>query len=157
LDLGRGKREQDRDRVVVAWVAVEDDRRAHRASIASSSSVVGSEGCAPAFEAASAPAAQARTSASSRDRPSSSDTTRQAANASPAAVPSIASTRGGRARATSSPFSNSAAPSAPYVTATSAPRYTISYSNRFTIKRSGSMSIGRAGAAFSAKNDAPCW
>ena len=31
LDLGRGEREQDRDRVVVAGVAVEDDRRAHRA------------------------------------------------------------------------------------------------------------------------------
>ncbi len=45
LDLGRREREQDRDRVVVAGVAVDDDRRAH--SSASTSSAVGSELCAP--------------------------------------------------------------------------------------------------------------
>ena len=89
LDLRRGEREQDRDRVVVAGIAVEDDRRrCHAPSIASTSADVGSDGCAPSREAATAPAAHARASASSRGRPSSSDTTRQAANASPAAVPS---------------------------------------------------------------------
>ena len=50
-------------------------------------------------------------SASSRSRPSSSETTRQAQNASPAAVPSTAVTGGGVARATSSPPSSSSAPS----------------------------------------------
>ena len=61
LDLRRGEREQDRDRVVVAGVAVDDDRcRAH--SSASTSSAVGSEVWAPKRDAASAPAAHARRS-----------------------------------------------------------------------------------------------
>ena len=93
LELGARKREQERDRVVVARVAVDEDRgRRHAASIASTSAAVGSEGCAPKREAASAPAAHARRSASSRGRPSSSETTRHAVKASPAAVPSTAST-----------------------------------------------------------------
>ena len=96
LDLRRGEREQDRDRVVVTGVAVDDDLRAHRS--ASTSSAVGSEVWAPKRDAASAPAAHARRRASSRERPSSSDTTRQAVNASPAAVPSTTSTAGGSAR-----------------------------------------------------------
>jgi hypothetical protein len=41
LDLRRGEREEDRDRVVVPRVAVDDDRRAH--SSASTSSAVGNE------------------------------------------------------------------------------------------------------------------
>ncbi len=91
LELGRREGQQDRDRVVVAGIAVEDDRsRSHAPSIAATSDAVGSEGCAPSREAASAPAAQARSSASPRSRPSSSETTRHAANASPAAVPSTA-------------------------------------------------------------------
>ena len=110
---GDGEREQDRHRVVVAGVTVDDDLRAHRS--ASTSSAVGSEVWAPKRDAARAPAAQARRSDSSRDRPSSSETTRQAVNASPAAVPSTASTAGGSARATSSPSSSSTAPSAPSV------------------------------------------
>ena len=57
-------------------------------------------------------------SASSWSRPSSSETSRQAVNASPAAVPSTTSTSGGSARATSSPSSSRTAPSAPSVTAT---------------------------------------
>src|SRR5713101_7441819 len=65
-------------------------RDGHALSIASTSAAVGSEGCAPNLEAASAPAAQARRSASSGSRPSRSETTRQAVNASPAAVPSSA-------------------------------------------------------------------
>ena len=59
-------------------------------SISSTSAAVGSDGWAPAREAAIAPAAQARRSASSRSRSSSSETTRHAVNASPAAVPSTA-------------------------------------------------------------------
>src|SRR5205814_1135166 len=113
LHLRRGEREQDRDRVVVARIAVDDDRRHH--SSASTSSAVGSEVWAPNREAARAPAVHARRSDSSRDRPSSSETTRQAVNASPAAVPSTASTAGGSARATSCPSSRRTAPSAPSV------------------------------------------
>src|SRR5205823_10904476 len=115
LDLGRGKREQDRDRVVVTGVAVDHDRDAHRS--ASTSSAVGREVCAPKRDAASAPAAHARRSDTSRLRPSISETTRQAVKASPAPVPSTASTFGGAARATSSPPSSRIAPSAPSVTA----------------------------------------
>ena len=90
LELGRGDGQQEGDRVVVTGIAVEDDRRrSHAASIASTSRAPGREGCAPSRDAASAPAAHARASASSRGRPSSSETTRHAANASPAAVPSI--------------------------------------------------------------------
>ena len=76
LDLGAREREQERDRVVVARVAVEEtgDRSSslrRRSSpgaivIASISAAVGSDGCAPKREAAIAPAAQARRSASSR-------------------------------------------------------------------------------------------
>ena len=94
LHLGRGEREQQGDRVVVPGVAVDEDgSRAHARSIASTSSAVGSDGCAPNWDAAIAPAAHARRSASSGSRPSRSETTRQAVNASPAAVPSIATTR----------------------------------------------------------------
>ena len=56
-------------------------------------------------------------SASSRGRPSRSETRRQAVNASPAAVPSTASTGGGTARAISFPPSRRTAPSAPSVSA----------------------------------------
>ena len=117
LELGAAEREQDRDRVVVAGVAVEQDRRAHAVSISSTSAAVGSDGWAPAREAASAPAAQARRSASSRSRPSSSETTRHAVKASPAAVPSTASTRGrlrarprGRPRSAPRPRRRASAP-----------------------------------------------
>ena len=62
LELRAGEREQEGDRVVMARVAVEHDGRrlAHAARISSISAVVGSEGCAPALEAAIAPAAHAR-------------------------------------------------------------------------------------------------
>ena len=91
LDLRAREGEQERDRVVVPGVAVEEDRDRSRARVSSSTSAaVGSDGCAPGREAAIAPAAQARRSASSRERPSRSETTRQAQNASPAAVPSTA-------------------------------------------------------------------
>ena len=65
LHLGAREREQERDRVVVSRVAVEDDRDCHVASMASISAAVGRDGCAPKREAASAPAAHARRSASS--------------------------------------------------------------------------------------------
>src|SRR5207253_4775344 len=141
LDLRRSESEEDRDRVVVARIAVDDDRRRH--SSASTSSAVGSEVWAPNREAARAPAAHALRSDSSRDRPSSSETTRQAVNASPAAVPSTARTSGGRARAISRPFSRSTAPSGPSVSATRplrSPR--TSRSCRLTTKRSASTSTG---------------
>src|SRR5262249_51717299 len=102
VELRRGDGEQKGDRVVVPGIAVEDDgRRGHAPSIAATSSAAGREGCAPKREAAIAPAAQARRSDSSRERPSSSETTRHAANASPAPVPSTAVTGGGVARAIS--------------------------------------------------------
>ena len=88
-----------------------------RLSISSTSAAVGSDGWAPAREAAIAPAAQARRNASSRSRSSSSETTRHAVNESPAAVPSTAWTRGASARATSSPSSIRTAPAAPSVSA----------------------------------------
>src|SRR6266849_3890856 len=70
LHFRRGYREKQRDRVVVPRVAVDEDRRrAHPLSIASTSSAVGSDGCAPNRETASAPAAHARRSASSGSRP----------------------------------------------------------------------------------------
>src|SRR5207253_538351 len=98
LELGGRQGEQERNRVVMTWIALQQDRGRHSArSIASISPAVGSDGWAPKREAAIAPAAQARWSASSRSRPSSRETTRQAVKASPAAVPSTASTRGGRA------------------------------------------------------------
>ena len=103
--------------------------RDHPLSSASTSAAVGSDGWAPGREAASAPAAHARASAAPRSRPSSSETTSAAQKASPAAVPSTAVTDGGRARATSLPFSSSTAPSAPSVSATSEPPGSIrSYS-----------------------------
>ena len=56
LELGRGEREQERDRVVVAGIAVEDDRgRAHAGQYRVQLGPVGREGCAPSFVAASAP------------------------------------------------------------------------------------------------------
>src|SRR3989442_5891433 len=88
-------------------------RDAHARSIASTSSAVGSDGWAPKRDAASAPAAHARRSASSGSRSSRSETTRQAVKASPAAVPSTASTRGGRARAIPRPCSAKTAPPSP--------------------------------------------
>ena len=60
LDLGARQREQERDRVVVAGIAVEDDWIVIARSISSTSAAVGSDGCAPKREAAIAPAAQAR-------------------------------------------------------------------------------------------------
>ena len=99
LDLRAREREQQRDRVVVARVAVEEDRVVMQYRVYL---VRGRQRRLRAGrEAAIAPAAQARASASSRRRPSSSETTRHAVNASPAAVPSTASTRGAAARATS--------------------------------------------------------
>src|SRR5207248_2454395 len=69
LELGRRERQQNRDRVVVAWIAVEDDRgRSHASSIAATSSAAGSEGCAPAREAAIAPAATTASGTSSWQR-----------------------------------------------------------------------------------------
>src|SRR5438105_1544695 len=148
LDLGARQREQERDRVVVAGIAVDEDRDAHGPRIASTSSAVGSEVCAPVHEAASAPAAQARRSASSHSRPSRRETTRQAVKASPAAVPSTASTEGGAARATSSPSSRSTAPSTPRVTHTRPARSpSASSSSWFTTVSSASGAFSRAGAA----------
>ena len=63
LDLGAREREHQGDSVVVSRIAVEDDP-GHGASIASTSSAVGSEDWAPSREVASAPAAQARRRAS---------------------------------------------------------------------------------------------
>ena len=104
--------------VVMPGIRIQDDLRAHqRLSMSSISAAVGRDGCAPRRDAAIAPAAHERRRASSRSRPSRSETTRQAVNASPAAVPSTASTPGGSARATSSPSSRSTAPSAPRVSA----------------------------------------
>src|SRR5207237_1167337 len=54
---------------------------------------------------------------SSHGRLSRRETTRQAVKASPAAVPSTATTDGGAARATSRPSSSSTAPSSPSVSA----------------------------------------
>ena len=119
LELRAREREQERDRVVVPGVAVEDDRRRHRRSMASTSSsrrqgrlraeARGGE------RSRGAGAAQRRPPAPD---PAASETSRQAVNASPAAVPSTASTGGGSARAISSPSSSRIAPSAPSVTAT---------------------------------------
>ena len=98
LELGAREREQQGDRIVVARIAIDDDSRRHQpARTPSSSAAVGSDGCAPSREAASAPAAHARASASMRGRPSTIETASVAQNASPAAVPSTAST-GGRRR-----------------------------------------------------------
>ena len=44
LELGAGECQQQRDRVVVPWVAVEEDRRAHGLRISSISAAAGSEG-----------------------------------------------------------------------------------------------------------------
>ena len=94
LELGRGEREQQRDRVVVAGVAVEEDRRrAHRAQYRVHlgggrqrrlRAEPGRRERARGARACGAPPRAAR--------PSRSETTRQAVNASPAAVPSTAST-----------------------------------------------------------------
>ena len=74
-------------------------------------------------------------------------------NASPAAVPSTASTGGGAARAISSPSSSSTAPSAPSVSATSPSlRTSASSSWRLTTVRSASTAMGRAGAALRQKS-----
>ena len=151
VDLRRREREKQRHRVVVTGVAVEDDRdRRHRASMASTSAAVGADGCAPA--------------SSPRVRLPH----RRGAGPRRAGVPRAVRPRGGRetvARGSAvdrfdlrrrcsrdlGAVLESAAPSAPYVTATSLPRETISRSRRLTISRSGSSSIGRAGAALSAK------
>src|SRR4051794_3189689 len=157
LHLGRGEREQERDGVVVAGIGVEDDGRSHQPlSISSISAVVGREGCAPTREAASAPAAQERRRASFRSRPSRSETTMQAVKASPAPVPSTASTFGGAARAISWPSSRSTAPSAPSVSAVRrGASGSASSSWRLTTTRSArpstSTGTGLDGAAFSAK------
>ena len=118
LDLRAREREQERDRVVVPGVAVEDDRSRHcreyRVHLGR-----GRQGRlraeARGGERAGGAGAAQRLLGS---RPSSSETSRQAVNASPAAVPSTASTGGGSARATSSPSSSRIAPSAPSVSAT---------------------------------------
>ena len=65
LALASPELEQEGDRVVVARVAVEDDRGRHRGFTHSSrSTLVGSELCAPTVAAANAPAVHARWSAS---------------------------------------------------------------------------------------------
>ena len=91
LELRRGEREQERDRVVVAGVAVEDDRRRRHMCLqpGSSSFAVrkralraergGGEGAGGAGAGGAPPR---------RSAPSSSETTRHAVNASPAPVPS---------------------------------------------------------------------
>ena len=105
LELGRGEREQERDRVVVAGVAVEDDRR--RCSAATSSTSARARERALRAErggragAGGAGAAQRLRVA----RPSSSETTRQAVKASPAPVPSTRDDRARAPRATSTPSS----------------------------------------------------
>ena len=154
LELGRGEREQERDRVVVTGVAVEDDRRrSHAASIASTSAAVGRDGCAPSRDAASAPAAHARRSASSRGAPleQRDDEAGGERVAGRGAVDGVDPRRRRRARPRARPR-RAPRPPRRSVTATSLPRETTSCSSRLTISRSGSRSIGRAGAAFSAKN-----
>src|SRR5947209_831359 len=134
-------------------IAVDDDRDAH--SSASTSSVVGSGVCAPKRDAAIAPAAQARRSDSSDERPSSVDTTKQAVKASPAPVPSTASTRGAATRTTSTPSSNRTAPSGPSVTTTTPSRCgSASSSKRLTMVTSAAGNGPRAGAAFRKKRSA---
>jgi hypothetical protein len=64
IELGRGQCQQERDRVVVPWIGIEDELGHRRWSMASTSPNVGSEGWAPCREAASAPAAHARSRAS---------------------------------------------------------------------------------------------
>ena len=126
-------------------------RRARRRQlrIASISSAVGSDGCAPWRDAATAPAAHARASASSRSRvlEQRDEETGRERVARGRAVDRV--DRGGAARATSSPSSSRSAPSAPSVTATSpSRRASASSSKRLTTVRSGSTATGRAGAAF---------
>ena len=116
VDLRAREREQERDRVVVPGVAVEDDGRRHRGSIASTSAAVGSDGWAPKRDAASAPAAQARRSASSA-LASLEQRDEQAGRERVAGGRAVDRVDGRRlARATSSPSSSSTAPSAPSVT-----------------------------------------
>src|SRR5262249_53373664 len=102
--LRRGEREQDRDGVVVAGIAVED--HIHEKT----SSSVGIASCAPICAATQAPAVQAKRSALSRGTPRRSAIVRAAVKASPAPVASFASIIGAAERATSSPRSNRAAP-----------------------------------------------
>ena len=118
LDLGACQRQQERDRVVVARIAVDDDRvvtrRVSRLARPPSAGKAARRSGRP-----QSPRPRRRGAGPPRaSRPSSSETSRQAVNASPAAVPSTASTAGGSARATSSPSSSSTAPSAPSVSAT---------------------------------------
>ena len=124
-----------------------------RASIASTSAAVGSDGCAPGRDAASAPAAQARRSASSRGRPSSSETTRQAVNASPAAVPSTASTGGGvGARDLLPVLEQHRALGAERQATSRAARQRLELVAVDDERGRARASIGRAGAAFRQKN-----
>ena len=58
LDLGRSQAEQERDRVVVPRIAIEDDRR--QFSHASTFAISGSDPCPPGVAAANAPTAHAR-------------------------------------------------------------------------------------------------
>jgi hypothetical protein len=74
--------------------------------------------------------------------------------ASPAAVPSTASTLGGVARATSRPSSSKTAPSSPSVTTRSFCGPIISASYWFATTRSGSTASGRAGAALTQSQSA---
>ena len=126
VELRAGEREQERDRVVVARVAVEQDRRRiviRRASICVDLRRGGQRRLRAGAGRRRSPRRAGRGAGAllPRSRPSSSETTRQAVKASPAAVPSTASTGGGAARATSSPSSRRSAPSAPSVSAKSAP------------------------------------
>ena len=66
FDFQAREGKQQRDRVVVTRVTVEQDLRRHKLRISSTSRAVGSEGWAPGLEAAIAPAAHARRSASSQ-------------------------------------------------------------------------------------------
>ena len=100
LELRARECEQQRDRVVVAGIAVEDDRdrRAHAARQYRRRPRPRSAATA-ARRAATRRARRPRTRARApppRSRPSSSDTSRHAVNASPAAVPSTASTAAAR-------------------------------------------------------------
>jgi hypothetical protein len=131
-------------------------RTGHSRSIASTSPAAEATVGAPKREAAIAPAAQARRSASSLPRRSSSETTRAAVNASPAAVPSTASTFGAAARATFVPvFEKDCAPPRPTSPrrARAAARSTSS-SKRFATTSSASTLNDRAGAALTQSQSA---
>ena len=112
LELGAREREQQRDRVVVPGIAVEDDRDAHGWSIAPARDTWSIGNASAEDRVDLGRGRQRRLRAEARDgertgragaasatprwsRPSSSETSRHAVKASPAAVPSTTSTCGG--------------------------------------------------------------